>query len=165
MGDNALLTSFVKHYEHDVVLISGFVALDGSANVLPAKPTNAPPGTGPYTLLKGAQKAIGAGTIITQPHTGTGIYQFTLDNAYFALLGAWVISQDPGATTTIDPFVNANVRANTTSPDAGVQPGTDPTIAAQTVKVSFRIGAGTLTNPPANVGFWLTLLLKRTQVP
>src|SRR5215472_3504051 len=121
MGGNNTTSPFVKHLERDVQLIAGFIALDGSSNVIGVAPPLAPPGSGPYTLCKGLTKAIGtAGAVVTQPHTSTGLYTFTLDEAWTALLGARVILLDPGAVALPTPTVTANVMAGTTvGPNGG----------------------------------------------
>jgi len=126
------------------------------------KPFRAPVGTGPNTVGKGLTASIGV-SVTTQPHTATGEYKFTLDQPWQALLGAFVTLKD-SASATLDPFVDANVRANNSGARMGVDPGTDTTIANQTVRIRFRNSGGTLADPPANGGFWVTLVLKRTAV-
>lgn len=156
--------SFTRNFEHDVQEILAFIALDGSSNVIGLAPTAAPVGAGPYTLAKGLSKAIGiAGAVVTQPHDATGEYVFTLDEPWQALIGA-VVTPTDSAAATLDASVDANVRANTTGVRAGVDPGTNTSLTAQTVRVRFRTSAGTLTDPPANTGFWLRLALKRTAI-
>jgi hypothetical protein len=173
MGEN-LASPFVKHLEHDVQLISGFIALDGSSNVIGVAPVAAstPVGAGPYSMCKGLLGNVGfAGAVVYQPHISAGLYTFVLDKAWMALLDARVTLLDQGLVTGIQPSVKANVRA-TTSVGAnggypnGADPGTDPTIAAQNVQVRFRasIAGGALVDPVASTGFWLSLLLKRTAV-
>jgi hypothetical protein len=117
-------------------------------------------------LCKGLTKAIGiAGAVKTQPYQSTGFYQFTLDKPWFALLHASVVLLDQGANACPVACINANVRNNTTGADAGVQPGTDPTIAAQIVNVKFRLPTtGALTDLQVSTGFWLFLFFKRTAI-
>ena len=170
-GNNLSNNPFVKHLERDVQLVAGFIALDGSSNVIGIAPTTAPVGTGPYTMCKGLAKAIGvAGAVIKQPHTATGTYVFTLDEAWMALLGARVTLLDPGAVALPAATVTANVMASTAvGPNGGygngVNPGTSASITAQTVNVFFRtVATGALIDPTVSTGFWLELLLKRSGV-
>lgn len=172
MGGNRIYTEFVKHSEHDVVEIFGFIALDGSSNVIGQAPTSAPVGAGPYTLCKGLCNAIGiAGAVVTQPHTSTGLYTFTLDEAWMALLDWDVGMLDQGAVTGVQASCKANVRGTqVTGPNGGrpngADPGTDPTIAPQNVQIRFRasIAGGALVDPQPSTGFWLRLLLKRSGI-
>src|SRR5271170_6798967 len=158
----------IQTLEHDVTEIQGFIALDGSSNVIGTLPTNAAPGTGFYTRLLGLQRAIGiAGAIKTQPHQSAGLYYFTLDEAWNALLDWSVEMYDQGAVAQLTPSVIANVRANVNGPYAGNLPGTNTGLtnpAIQIVQVRFRIAAGTLTDPVASTGFWMKLKLMRTAV-
>lgn len=166
---NPLTTNGIGHYEHDVRLLTGFIALDGASNVIGQAPVSAPVGAGPYSLLKGLMKSVGiAGAVVTQPHTSTGLYTFLLDEPWVALLDWKVSLLDPGAVAIPAATVTANVRGSqTTGPNAGspngADPGTDPTIAAQTVQVRFRtVATGALIDPTVSKGFWLSLLMKRT---
>jgi hypothetical protein len=163
---NPLASIQFKHLEHDVQLLSGFIALDGASNVIGQAPVSAPVGAGPYSLCKGLMKSVGiAGAVVTQPHQSTGLYQFTLDEPWMALLWAHVTLFDPGAAALPVATVRANVRGNTTGPRAGVDPGTETTLLAQTVYVRFRTPAtGALIDPAVSTGFWLNLLLKRTAI-
>jgi hypothetical protein len=149
--------------ENESLALSAFIALDGASNVIGFMPTATPASVvGPYTRAKGLQKAIGpAGGIIIQPHTATGVYIFTLDEPWFAATEAWVQLVDQGAVAQLNAAVDANVGPNT---NGGAWPGNNPALAAQTVRVRFRINAGTLADPVANTGFWLGLKLKRTGV-
>jgi len=150
-----------KSLEGESFTISAFVALDGSSNVIGFAPTaTVPTAAGPYTRGKGLQKAIGpSGAIVTQPHTTGGTYVFTLDDPWLAGIEGWVQQTDPGAVANLNSFVDANVGPNTSG---GANPGNNPALAAQTVRVRFRNNAGTLTDPAANTGFWLGLKLKRS---
>jgi hypothetical protein len=151
------------------VLIHGFVSLDGASNVIGFQPTNAPlnlagPGNNlPYTRCRGIQNSLGpAGAIITQPHTGTGIYQFTLDEAWFGALEGWVQLTDQGAVAAVNYFIDVNATGSTGSTSLGYFPGQNQSLPAQTIKVTFRAtGAGALTNPVANTGFWMSLTVVR----
>ena len=155
--------------EYESFMLSGFIALDGSSNVIGFKPTATPPnlaGPGnnlPYTRCRGLQKAIGpAGGVLTQPHTGTGIYQFTLDEPWFGCLEAWVQLMDQGAVAAANYFVDVNATSQTGSTNLGFFPGQNQSLPAQTVKVTFRTAAaGALVNPVVNTGFWIGLKLKR----
>lgn len=167
---NPFASTINKTLEHDVQEICAFFALDGSSNVIGQMPTNAPPGTGPYSLCKGFGKALGiAGAVVTQPHTGAGTYLFTLDEPWICLVNAGVTLIDQGAVAAVNSFVDANVRANNNGTGVmanGVMPGTNSAIANLGVRVLFRsAGAGALTNPVASTGFWLYLQLKRTGIP
>src|SRR6185437_8029058 len=104
-------------------------------------------------------KAIGfAGAVVTQPYTSTGLYKFLLDEPWIALLDWDVNLIDQGAVAIPVPVLKANVRANTTSADAGRVPGTDPAVAAQTIELRFRsAAAGALTDIAVSTGFWLRL--------
>lgn len=154
-------TGFIVSYEGEIRVVAGFVALDGSSNVIGYAPTaTVPSATGPYTRLMGAQIAIGpAGGVITQPHTAAGTYIFTLDEPYMALLNADVQLTDQGAVQTLARFVDANVSGSTSG--VGKLPGNNTALAPQTVRVLFRTNAagGALANPVASTGFWLTLWL------
>ena len=159
-----VLTSNTRNLEHDVVEILGYIALDGSSNVIGKAPTATPVGAGPYTRAKGLDNAIGfAGAVAAQPHDSTGEYVFTLDQPWVALIGVEVTPND-SASATLDASCDANVRANTTGPRAGADPGTNTSLTVQTVRIRFRNSAGTLTDPPANGGFWLRLVLKRDAI-
>jgi hypothetical protein len=162
---NPMGTRAIFHLEHNLYVMTGFIALAANSDVIGSIPTATPPGAGPYTSMKGIQKALGvAGSVITQPHMATGVYSFTLDEPWFACYGAWAQPIDQGAVSTIDPGIDINVRNSTTAPDAGQVPGTNPAIAAQTVRIRWRTSAGTLADPAASTGFWLTLLLKNTAI-
>ncbi len=184
---NPFGTAFVKHNEHDVQLVMGFIAIDSSSNVIGMCPTAAAPGAGPYSLCKGVTKSIGvAGAVITQPHqgVGTGTYVFTLDEPWGCLLYANATLIDPSAANPaetqvvpiqgyapLNPYFRANVRNSTnnnnTMRNLGVDPGTDPNLTAQTVTCYWRVasdGNGTLADPPPNSGWWMLLLLKRTAI-
>ncbi len=147
--------------ENENISISGFIALDGSSNVIGYKPTTSPPTlVGPYTRALGLQRAIGqAGAVVTQPHTGAGVYVFTLDEPWQGAIEAWVQLVDQGAIAQLNYGVDVNAGANTLG---GANPGNNPALAAQTVRVRFRNNAGTLTDPAASTGFWIGLKLKRT---
>lgn len=162
---------FIKHLEHDVQLIAGFIAIDGSSNVIGTAPTAAstPVGAGPYSLCKGLLGNVGpAGAVVYQPHTATGVYTFVLDKAWYALLAADITLLDPGAVALPGWTVTANVRASTaTGPNGGrpngADPGTSAAIAAQNVIVRFRtVATGAAVDPTVSTGFWIKLLLKRT---
>ncbi len=161
------LTSQVYgHYENDITLIQGFVALDGAANVVGFQPTAAGAlvATTPYTRLKGAQKSIGpAGAIVLQPHTGVGTYVFTLDEPYFALMSPWAQLTDQGAVNAISPFFDANVTSGT-SAAIGTMPGNNPAITFQTIRLRWRTGAGALVDPVVSTGFWVGFELKRSGI-
>lgn len=154
------------HLEHDVTIIEGFIAIDGLHNVIGQAPTAAPLGSGPYSLCKGLMKSVGiAGAVVTQPYQSTGFYQFTLDEPWNCLLGYNVDLYEQGAVAIPNWGINANVRANTTSADAGVRPGTNPAIAAQTIQLKFRnASSGAAADITASTGFWLQLVLKRTAI-
>lgn len=160
------LTSQIwSHYETDAVSINAFIALDGSSNVVGYAPTSAGSLnlTTAYTRAKGMQKAIGqAGAIITQPHTATGVYLFTLDEPWFGCVNAAANLIDPGAVASLTPYVDSNVTTATSG--LGWFPGQNMTLAAQTVRVRWRNTAGALTDPTVSTGFFLTLTLKRSGV-
>lgn len=149
--------------------IHGFVALDGSSNVIGFAPTASPlnlagPGNNvPYTRLRGFQNSLGpAGAIVSQPHTGTGLYVFTLDEAWFGVLEQWIQLTDQGAVAAVNYFVDSNVTGSTGSTTLGWFPGQNQSLAAQTVKVTFRTAAaGALANPVANSGFSMGLKVIR----
>jgi hypothetical protein len=157
-----------SHYEHDAVSINAFIALDASANVVGFQPTL--PGvavaTTPYTLAKGIQIALGpAGGVITQPHTGTGIYLFAFDEPWVGLINAGVQLIDQGAVAGLSAYCDANVTSGNSS-NIGSIPGTNPAITAQSLRVTFRTAAsGALANPVVSTGFWLTATLKRSSNP
>lgn len=163
---NQLGAANVVHLEHGCTLIEGFIALDGSSNVIGIAPTAAPPGAGPYTVCKGLTSALGvAGAVVNQPHISTGLYEFTLDQPFMALLNADVTLLDAGAVAYPNSTFKANVRANTTGPRAGIDPGTDPTLTPLTIYLRFRTASsGALADPPASSGFWLQLFLKNTGI-
>ena len=158
---NSLTNRADGSFENESISLSAFIALDGSSNVIGFAPTATPPTlAGPYTRAKGLQKAIGpAGGVVTQPHTSTGVYVFTLDDPWFAAIEAWVQQIDQGAIAQLTYAIDCNVGPNTLG---GAWPGNNPALAAQTVRVRFRNNAGTLTDPAASTGFWLGLKLKRT---
>ena len=169
---NVLGSDHIIHLEHDVTVLNWFIALDGSSNVLPVAPTNSPAGAGPYTLIKGAGVALGAGTVVNQPHISTGLYEFTLDQPWAALLNVSLTLYDQGAVACPVWSARANVRASKlassaiSNPRAGVDPGTDTTLIAQTIYIRFRSAAsGNLADPAASTGFWLQIWLKRTFIP
>jgi hypothetical protein len=98
-----------------------------------------------------------------------GVYVFTLDESWFALLGANINIQDNGAA-----FFNsttANVRSTNT--DASLQwpgclnvyPGTTTPFVPQTVVMRFYSATNTPANPSASSAFWVNMQLKRTQEP
>lgn len=166
---NVLGAQNIQHLEHDAIVMNWFIALDASSNVLPQAPTNAPAGAGPYTLIKGAGVALGAGTVVNQPHISTGLYEFTLDQPWGALLNVSLTLYDQGAVACPVWSARANVRASKaassaiSNPRAGVDPGTDNTLTAQTIYIRFRTAAtGNLADPAASTGFWLQIWLKRT---
>jgi hypothetical protein len=159
----------LQHLEHSVTVLNWFIALDANSKVLPVAPTNAPPGSGPYTLIKGAGVSLGAGTVITQPRISTGLYEFTLDKAWGALVNVSLTLYDQGAVAVPVWSVRANVRSSqlagstTVNPRAGIDPGTDVTLLPQTIYVRFRTAAtGTLVDVAASTGFWLQLWMKST---
>lgn len=154
-----------QHFEVDIAQINAFIALDSSSNVLGYYPT-APGGvtTGSYSRVKGLGLALGpAGAVITQPHTATGTYIFTLDEPWFSLVNADVQLIDQGAVAGVNAYVDANV-TNWTS-GYGYMPGQNMSLSPREVRVLFRAASnGALTNPVASTGFWLNLTLKRTGV-
>lgn len=164
---NPFATNGIKTLEHDVQDISGFIAIDGAKNVIGKIPVLAAPGAGPYSRCKGLDKAIGmAGAVVTQPYISTGLYRFTLDEPWIGLIGAEVTLLDQGAVAIPTWTIKANVRATQTAADAGRVPGTDPTIAIQTIELRFRLASsGALTDIAVSTGFWLRLLLLRSAVP
>lgn len=166
MGNNSGGAANLVHLEHDVTLVQGFIAIDGAHNVIGQAPVVAPIGSGPYSQCKGLLNAVGiAGAVVTQPYQSTGFYQFTLDAPWMALLNWNVELLDQGAVAQPSWGMKANVRGNTTSADAGVQPGTDPTIAAQTIQLKFRTGSsGALVDLTVSTGFWIQLWLKRSAI-
>lgn len=153
------------HYEHDVSEILGFVALDGSANVVGFAPTTAGgivPTTS-YTRIKGAQKAIGpAGGVLLQPHTATGTYLFTLDEQWIALLSPWAQLIDQGAVAPLSPYFDANVTNQTAG--IGNLPGNNPALGVGTVRLRWRNTSGTLTDPVVSTGFWIGFTLMRSGI-
>lgn len=172
MGGSANQSPYVSHLEHDVCIRAGFIALDGSSNVIGQAPVSAPVGAGPYSLCKGLLKNVGiAGAVVYQPHISTGLYTFVLDEPWMALLGVEVTLLDQGTVTGVQVSCKANVRATQVAgPNGGkpngADPGTDPTIAAQNVQIRFRasIAGGALVDPVASTGFWIKLLLKRSAI-
>lgn len=150
--------------ENESIMLSAFAALDGSSNVIGFAPTASTPTlVGPYSRMRGAQKALGpAGAVITQPHTTTGTYIFTLDDPWFAGLEAWVQLVDQGAVAQLNYGIDCNVSANQLG---GANPGCNPALTAQTIRIRFRNNTGTLTDPVASTGFWFGLKLKRTGTP
>jgi hypothetical protein len=169
---NVLAQANIMQLEHDAIVMNWFIALDASSNVLPIAPTNAPAGAGPYTLAKGCGVSIGAGTILHQPHISTGLYEFTLDQPWAALLNISLTLYDQGAVACPVWSGRANVRASQnassaiSNPRAGVDPGTDTTLLAQTIYIRFRTAStGALVDPAASTGFWLQVWLKRTFIP
>ncbi len=167
MGGNNVSTPSVKHLEHDVFDIFGFIAIDGSHNVVGQMPNTPPIATQVYSRCKGLLKSVGiAGAVVTQPYQSTGFYQFTLDEPWFALLDWDVSPLDQGAVALPSPSIKANVRANTNGYLAGIMPGTDTSIAAQTVQLRFRLPTtGALTDLAVSTGFWIRLRLLRTGTP
>jgi hypothetical protein len=156
-------TQVWSHLEGDACSINAFIAIDGSSNVIGIAPTT--PGlfsaTTAYTRAKGMSIAIGqAGSIVTQPHTATGTYLFTLDEPWVALLNPGVSLVDQGAVAALSSFIDANVTTATSG--LGAYPGQNMTLAPRAVRVRFRNNAGALTDPVASTGFWLTLTMKRT---
>lgn len=114
--------------------------------------------------------------VLTANYTGTGgaaktavagVYVFTLDEPWYALMGDNISIQDLGAA--FFNSVTANVRSNTT--DTSLQwpgtltvfPGTTTVFMPQTVVVRFYSATNTPANPTASSAFWLNLTLKRTQ--
>lgn len=155
-----------KSLEGESISISALIALDGSSNVIGYLPTTSPLNFSTiFTRAKGLQRAIGqAGSIITQPHTATGVYVFTLDEPWFGAIEAWIQQVDQGAIQQVNGAVDVNVTNTTGSSNYGYFPGQDQTLAAQTVRVRFRTTAagGALTDPPANSKFFLGLKLRRS---
>lgn len=150
--------------ENESIVVSAFVALDGSSNVIGYAPTNGSATlVGPYSRMKGLQVALGpAGGVITQPHTSTGVYTFTLDSPWFAGLEGWVNLNDQGAVAQLNAMIDMNVTANQLG---GALPGANPALAAQTIRIRFRNNAGALTDPVASTGFYWGCKLKRTGTP
>lgn len=166
---NVLGAQNIQHLEHNVIVFNWFIALDASSKVLPCAPSNAPPGAGPYTLAKGAAVSIGYGTIVKQPWISTGLFEFTLDQPWGALIGAQVTLYDQGAAACPVASVRANVRSSTSTssttvnPRAGIDPGTETSLLVQTVYIRFRLAAnGTIADLAASTGFWVQLMLKNT---
>jgi hypothetical protein len=164
--------SGIATLENEGLELSGFISLDASSNVQGYLPTTSAyslagaSNSQPYTRMKGLQKAIGQyGAVVTQPHTATGVYTFTLDDPWFGCLEAWVQLIDQGAVSTIAGFVDVNATGTTGSSSYGFFPGQNQSLAAQTVRVRFRAASGgALTDPAASTGFFMGLLLKRTAV-
>ncbi len=166
MSGNRLYSRTLGHFEKGAVIINAFIALDGSSNVVGYAPTT--PGsavaTTAYSLPKGLSNALGpAGGVLNQPHTATGTYIFTLDEPWVCLLNADVMFLDQGAVNALNFFVDANV--SNQSANIGSLPGNNPALTPNTVRVRFRGGTGTLTDPVANTGFWLQLWLKDVSTP
>jgi len=162
---NPFSSQVLAHLEHDAVQVNGFVALDGSSNVIGYAPTT--PGgivlTNSYTRCKGLQKSLGpAGALLYQPHTGTGLYVFTLDEPWFALLDGGITFTDQGAVAPLATYIDANVTNQTAN--IGFMPGNEVALGVSTVKCTFRNTSGTLTNPVASTGFWLNLTLMRSGI-
>lgn len=149
-----------KSFEKEAFSLSAFFALDGSSNVIGFSPTASPPTlVGPYSRARGMQKALGpAGGVISQPHTATGTYVFLTDEPWQAATETWLQLLDQGAVAVVNYFIDVNVSANQLG---GANPGCNPAIAAQTVRVRFRNNAGALTDPVANTGFYLGMKLLR----
>lgn len=155
--------------EYECVVLDGFIALDASSNVIGFAPTATPlvlagPGNNlPYTRFRGLQIALGpAGGVLNQPHTGTGLYNFTLDEPWFGCLEQWIQLNDQGAVAGANYFVDVNATNTTGSTNYGWYPGQNQSLAAQTVKVTFRTAAaGALVNPVASTGWSMGLTMKR----
>jgi hypothetical protein len=157
-----LTTRSFGNYEHDVGVILAFIQLDANSKVAACRPTDGTDvSTTTYTRALGMQKSIGNGTIVTQPWSSAGVFLFTLDEPWIALVGADVQLIDQGAVNAVLPAVDANVTGSTTS---GEFPGNNGNLAVQTVRVRFRSTTGTLTDLIASTGYWLTLFLKRSGV-
>ena len=154
----------LAHLEHDAVLMSWFVAIDGSSNVVGYLQTT--PGASPTaasSLIKGAGRSLGPqGAIILQPHTATGTYLFTLDEPWICLLNSDFMAIDQGAVGSLTPSFDANVSNQTTG--IGALPGNNSALSPMTVRLRLRNNAGALTDPVASTGFWVQLLLKRTGI-
>lgn len=155
-----------KSIEGESFSVSALIALDGASNVIGYLPTTSPLNLSTiFTRAKGFQRAIGqAGSVITQPHTGVGVYVFTLDEPWFAAIEGWVQQADQGAVQQVTAGVDINVTNTTGSANYGFFPGQDQTLAAQTIRVRFRTTAagGALTDPPINSKFWLGVKLRRS---
>ena len=150
--------------------LHGFISLDGSSNVIGFAPTASPlnlagPGNNlPYTRFRGCQNALGpAGAVITQPHTSTGTYIFTLDEPWFGCLEAWLQIVDQGAVQQPNYAIDVNATAATGSSNYGWFPGQNQSLAAQTIRIRFRTTAagGALIDPVANTGFFIGLKMVR----
>lgn len=152
------LKQFTQSFENEIVVLSGFIALDTSSNVVPTKPTQNKPSGKVYTRLLGAQKTLPV-------HTSAGLYTILLDDSYNSLQGVSIVCQGLDGYASF-PDVKANVTGS--SSPSGVEPGQDPNVAAQTVKVEFRASTGTLTDPrpvldgTTQNGFWITLRLRNS---
>lgn len=156
------LKQFIKHFHDEIAAIDGYVALDGSSNVVAAFPALTMPLSGKaYTYLKGCALPV---------HTSTGTYTITLSKPWIALLD-WNVKIDSdgyNVTNLLTSLGGANVTGTqSSSPTTGTftfqgnLPGTDPSIAPQTIILRFTTAAGVLTDPPANKGFHVHLLLKQ----
>ena len=96
-------TKFVNQLEHDIVLLNGYLSLDGYSNVLPTLPSQALSVANTcYTRLYGAQYSIGSVNPVAfpflQPHQGPGKYVLTLDEPWLCLLNVDVtLAAVPGS--------------------------------------------------------------------
>lgn len=160
----------IEILDGDTCLISGFIAIDGAANVIGYAPSVGANPSGPYTMCKGLMNAIGpAGSVKTQPHGTVGVYTFTLDEPWWALLMPFQPTiLDGGVVSTLDATIQSNVR-NTNTTQApysnGLQPGNSTSVTNKQIILTFRSSTGTATDPPVNGGFYVGFLLKRAAKP
>jgi hypothetical protein len=101
-------TQFTAQLEKDILVVDGYAALDGYSDVRGTLPTQSMPVNQSYTRLYGAQNAIGpvlatAPQLFLQPHVSTGIYTFTLDEPWLALLGVTVTQGAPSSLISTTP--------------------------------------------------------------
>lgn len=148
---NRFGNQFFKTLENEMGALDGYIALDGSSNVVALKSTTAKTLNKAYTRFRGASKTLPV-------HTSTGIYTITLDDPYNSLWGP-VITLSGAQSSSFSTEVVANVTGSATP--TGIEPGQDPNTAIQTVIVKFRV-AGTLTDPAVNTGFWVHLGVKNS---
>jgi hypothetical protein len=149
---NRFGNQFFKTLMDEMGALDGYIALDGSSNVVGLKSVTAKAANKAYTKFVGASKTLPV-------HTATGVYTITLDDPYNSLWNP-VVTLAGAQSSTFSVEVVANVTGNAT-PATSMEPGQDPNTAAQTVVIKFRV-AGTLTDPAASTGFWVHLGLKNS---
>lgn len=145
-----IFSQLIKHAAQNVIQIDGYVAVDGSSDVVALLPTASTPISGKaYTFLPGASQTLPV-------HTSTGIYTLTLDESYNALLSA-------SATVSPGKLIVSTGPNNVSDATGGSgnRPGTDPAVARRTVVFKFYNDAGSLADIPVSTGFTVSLKLQK----